>query len=624
MPLSLPHRLIGAWLLGLALATSVHSSVLAGTSSGNEPVMAPPVEEPWSLLVERDPEVEFHSRSAAAALEALSGELDEARRAAALYTLGAAGRRASRERLVGEVTEGSGLERVSAILGLGELHGELGDADLILVDLLEDEDQVTAGCALLALLRTGDPAWRELCEGLGSGQHRLASTARAALAFMDDPGSSPEFAAGRTLLELRWEAGKAFGTIDGRAWSVSLLERLIADEEFLDEVILLSASESQLPGVKDHLLEYLLTVGSDAAVRACVRAMPRELDLLVSSGLWSPDSDRQWRVLVDEALAVGAESRMLAVLEGAMRRRALAATGAAVLLPQEPRFEDRLLLTLEDESERVRMRGAQAIGLTDQMRFIKPLRALEEDEDELVRAAAWISRIALGDSGAVDFVRSQLSGGGSPVERAFLLDAIANGPRAPRMTAFVRDVSNRLTGVDRADLEAILGSWGRVVDGEILRDGFLLAIPGSSSSRRMVKALGSLPSSEDLEFIADLFPVEGDDELNVELALALIRNGHPEVETILQSAVWRGPWNRSILAAAVVKEASGLRALEHWIVRPPSTATSEDIRRVGFAIGEWGGLDAVEALRARMGGVAGADRPALQGALLGALSSRTH
>ena len=84
MPLSLPHRLIGAWLLGLALATSVHSSVLAGTSSGNEPVMAPPVEEPWSLLVERDPEVEFHSRSAAAALEALSGELDESRRAAAL------------------------------------------------------------------------------------------------------------------------------------------------------------------------------------------------------------------------------------------------------------------------------------------------------------------------------------------------------------------------------------------------------------------------------------------------------------------------------------------------------------------------------------------------------------
>ena len=107
-----------------------------------------------------------------------------------------------------------------------------------------------------------------------------------------------------------------------------------------------------------------------------------------------------------------------------------------------------------------------------------------------------------------------------------------------------------------------------------------------------------------------------------QLALALVRNAHPEVEPILQRAVWNGSWNRSVLAAAVVKSTSGMRRLYHWATKPPASATSADIRRLGFAIGELGGLAALQGLSRQMG--SGADRPALQGALLGALSTRTH
>ncbi|NUP96488.1 MAG: hypothetical protein HUU28_10035, partial [Planctomycetaceae bacterium] len=47
---------------------------------------------------------------------------------------------------------------------------------------------------------------------------------------------------------------------------------------------------------------------------------------------------------------------------------------------------------------------------------------------------------------------------------------------------------------------------------------------------------------------------------------------------------------------------------------------ARDLRRVGFALGEWGGVNEVEWLSARISPA----EPALQGAVLGALGQRTH
>ncbi len=52
---------------------------------------------------------------------------------------------------------------------------------------------------------------------------------------------------------------------------------------------------------------------------------------------------------------------------------------------------------------------------------------------------------------------------------------------------------------------------------------------------------------------------------------------------------------------------------------PPAGATEADVRRLGFALGQWGGLPTVEALARRRNG----GDPALQGALLGALTTRS-
>ena len=61
-----------------------------------------------------------------------------------------------------------------------------------------------------------------------------------------------------------------------------------------------------------------------------------------------------------------------------------------------------------------------------------------------------------------------------------------------------------------------------------------------------------LPSAEDLDFLSDLFPYDGDFATNVELGIGLARNGHADVLPVLQAAVWSGSLHRSVLAAAVI------------------------------------------------------------------------
>ena len=111
--------------------------------------------------------------------------------------------------------------------------------------------------------------------------------------------------------------------------------------------------------------------------------------------------------------------------------------------------------------------------------------------------------------------------------------------------------------------------------------------------------------------------------MNLELASGLARSGHRSVEPMLQRAVWELPWNISVLAAGVVRSTYGQRTLISWAANPPVDASEEDVRRLGYAIGEWGGMPAVEELRKRLNSTSGGD-PALEGAILGALASRTR
>jgi hypothetical protein len=117
-----------------------------------------------------------------------------------------------------------------------------------------------------------------------------------------------------------------------------------------------------------------------------------------------------------------------------------------------------------------------------------------------------------------------------------------------------------------------------------------------------------------------LFPVEDSRSLNVELALALVQTRDPGAVGLLRQGIWRGPWNRSVLSAGLLVRHGGVQALHDELASPPAGATDVDLRRVGFALGEWGGLGEVDVLARRRR----ASDPALQGAFLGALATRTQ
>ena len=136
---------------------------------------------------------------------------------------------------------------------------------------------------------------------------------------------------------------------------------------------------------------------------------------------------------------------------------------------------------------------------------------------------------------------------------------------------------------------------------------------------RAVRLLAPVVEEEDLAVLRASFPVEDDLELNIELALALLQQRDAAALEVLRTAVWEPSWNRSILAAGVLIRVAGEYVVIDELDSPPPAATEADVRRLGFALGQWGGLPTVEALARRRN----EGDPALQGALLGALTTRS-
>ena len=115
------------------------------------------------------------------------------------------------------------------------------------------------------------------------------------------------------------------------------------------------------------------------------------------------------------------------------------------------------------------------------------------------------------------------------------------------------------------------------------------------------------------------------------IALAMFRVGDPRVLPLIRAGIWDSEeFDLSVLASALLIEVAGMRALldevrherprldtytGRLVFREPSAP-----RRVGYALGLWGGVSALNELSSDPYVRA----PALQGALLGALASRTH
>jgi hypothetical protein len=171
---------------------------------------------------------------------------------------------------------------------------------------------------------------------------------------------------------------------------------------------------------------------------------------------------------------------------------------------------------------------------------------------------------------------------------------------------------------------AILRLGGRSAATSDLLAEAARAARGTPGRDLALEALGHFPSEEELQFVIAEFPPRFRGPVDVVLAGALLRAGRVEVEPLLSAALWEGSMQLSTLAAALSLEHLGSSRLMLWGLEPPAGASREDVRRVGYALGQLGGMPIVEEIARRLGTAGGTDRPLLQGALLGALGTRTH
>lgn len=579
-----------------------------------------PDEAGWRELVERDRQVSFTQRSAAEARALLALEkVPVDKRAAALLVLGAAGAVDQRLMLENKAKSGSGLERRAAMLALGELSSS---SEALLTAYVNDVE--IGECALLALLRSGRAAARRRVEEIASDPgHKLHDSARELLVFDVDRPASHATAAATLLLELRWLGGRSFGLIDGQSWHVQQIQRWVADPTFVRDVVLRGTRRLYRPGVKDHLLQLLLHGEGLERVDAAVRTMPLEVQDLVRNELWTP-TEAEWPVILDAIEDKALETVCINLLE-----RAAAFDRwhyrAAIQLARSNKVD--VARFIDADLSRVpvddRVDACDAMATSRDTGWRTRLEELEQSLEPAVRLAALVARMRLGSRAAEERVRTTLLDP-EHAEHKQLVVILLRSSHDPYAATLLEDYLVTAPEEESVELAIDLCRRGRLAARGRVRDALAAEPrPSGDDALRLLSALARRPSPEDLSLLGTLFPLEDRRDVNVEIAAALLELGDPEILPAVRAAMWKGDLDLSLLAAAVLADiGGGVRILRDELHVPPVDASSNDLRRVGFAIGEWGGLHEVEELARELRYASG--HPALQGAYLGLLTTRTQ
>jgi hypothetical protein len=604
--------ILGCLLLGVIAAPSRGQDSVEATAprlSGAQ----------WERLIRRDLRISFTRTTRDQALEVLSRPGQSERvRAVALLAIGCGGVPTERDRLESWIFEGTFAERQAALLAMGELGVAETQA---VIRLARGMSPQLAGCAQLALLRSDSRVGRELVGSIaGDPDHPLQAVAADLLVFAEDIKASRESVPGRLLLELRWDAARRYGLIDLRSWTMRLVEDLVRDQRFVDHLVYSAAARLSMRGVRDHMLEVLLEGGEAVRLRGVVSAMPAELDQLVAAGIWAPKDDREWAQLIFEI-----DARRLEGLTDTILRHARVVPGlsayASTLLVRGGNREGMGLLELDLSSpvaaERARI--AETMGGTGEQRFIEILTPLLTDPEAEVRASALIAHFRLGDSAARAALRGALDQADS-ADKPEMIEGLCRVAREPKPRALLREFAGGLEGESRLSAAIALARFGDLDERERVREHLRNSAPGVSIRPEAVEVLVDSAAAEDRLLLAGLFPLEDDYDVNVALGLALTDLKEARILEVLRAALWREPWNRSVLAGGLIMHVGGIEVLRMELRKPPKNVTARDLRRVGFALGEWGGVDEIERLSRRRS----AADPAVQGAFLGALGARTH
>lgn len=576
----------------------------------------------WPALTQRDARIAFSPRSAEDARAFLvRPELTPEQRAAAWIALGSSGAVRERVALEALALRGEGVERQAAILALGELATS---TDALFTSLLGEPPEI-AECALLALLRSGRASARRRVEEIAHDEaHALHEPARSLLVFVADPPASGAQDAATLLLELRWQAARRFGLVDGQTWHVLLVQGLARDEAFRRDLVLRGCARVFRPGVRDHVLQIALTTEDHVRLRAAVEVMPLDLQAVVENELWQPRDAAEWDVIL-----TAIEDRGLERLCGPLVARAAEIDAlhyrATVLVARAGTSE--LARYIDPDLSRLavsdRVLACDAMAESGDAGWRPRLEDLEKSLDPTVRLAARVARMRLASRPAEDDLRVALDDP-EHAEHAAVVAALVRVARDPYVGNLLEDYLPRAQESEELEIATALCREGRVTARARVRKALGEEPPPSGADAlRLIRALARAPGPEDLEVFRALFPLENQRDANLELAAALLQLGDPAVLPIVRAAVWNSDLDLGVLASAVLAEiAGGLRALRNELKAPPANASSNDLRRVGFAIGEWGGLGAVDLLARELRYASG--DPALQGALMGALAARTQ
>ncbi len=574
--------------------------------------------EAWQALVERDASVEFGRSSGLRAAEAYrGGGLSLVDRAAALFVIGHAGSSDELDLLASVARDGAGPERLAAVLALGEF--DLPQVGL-LEGLLSDPDPRTREAAILALLRSGDEDAVAKLGPLVSAGGAVGARVAALARFASDRTQAEPSELGSFWLELRYRGARLFGLIDGRSWRVQELERLSNDAAFLDAVVLPLASEIGSPAVKDHLVALLLESPGPLVYEGCLRAIPSEFSLIVRNGIWLPETDRQWRELLAAIERSPVRLEVVDVLDRALGVATVRYDAALRLLEAGDRrgWEVVSKVLVQDDAQ-ARGEVASALGRSGDTEWMLELQRLRDDPSAEVRARAIVARVRLGELSAYESALATMAEPESKEELIALAQALVPEVDDVRVQALMEQALLRVDGRVAAELVAALAMQGRAAARATARalfeDG---SQPGMTAT--LVRALGSFADEGDLVRLRSMFPVGSDPVLDLELGRALVRNRESRGLQLVRAAIWERGWHESVLAALLLADLEGLHTLHGELQSPPPRASRSDLRRLGYAIGLLGGIDEVDRLALRRN----SGDPALQGAYLGALASRTY
>jgi hypothetical protein len=351
---------------------------------------------------------------------------------------------------------------------------------------------------------------------------------------------------------------------------------------------------------------------------------------MVESGLWKPPSEVAWGVLLAEIDEKKLEGLAHGILREAYFQVPALETYAASLLARAGLSEGlpRLELALDSNDPEERGLVTAAFGGTGSERHLTLLSGVRRDASPLVRAKALVAQFRLGARDAEADLRMRFEpqavflpeSARDPEEDRLALLELCRLVAEPEVRRLLVDLYPYLEGPGREDVAVALTSAGRPEAREVVRALLQSEPPRGEAGARAVRALAVEPSLADIQLLSGLFPVEQDLEVNAALAAFLIERHDLRVVKVLTAALWRKPWNRSCLAAALILEIGGVDVLRRELENPPASATRGDRRRVGFALGEFTGLTQVEDLTQRLS----PSDPILHGAHLGALTTRTR